>query len=150
MTWPPNILRIRIRRYGRVCLSIHLPLLLFVPFLVAAPIALLPVLLVVLVGYRPRNWSYRPIPVADRRQVTIYLDVGTAIPAAAAEAARQDSQAAAANTQARYRPKGVRLPRKPLPKRPRLWRCLGRMLLNSRGTRLRFKVKHNEVFLALR
>jgi hypothetical protein len=150
MTWPPNILRIRIRRYGKVCLSMHLPLLLFVPFLVAAPIALLPVLLVVLVGYRPRNWSYRPIPVADRHQATIDLDVGTAIPAAAVEAALRDAHAAAATGHARCRPEVLTLPPKLIPRRPGLLRCLGRILLNSRGTRLRFKVKHNEVFLALR
>lgn len=147
MTWPPNILRIRIRRYGRVCLTMHLPLLLFLPFLIAAPIALLPVLLVVMAGYRPRNFSYRPIPVADRRQATIDLDVGTAIPA---EAAKREAQAAAANSHASCRPEKVTLPPKTLPRRPGLLRCLGQILLNSRGTRLIFKVKHNEVFLALR
>lgn len=149
MTWPPNILRIRIRRYGKVCMSMHLPLLLFVPFLVAAPIALLPVLLVVLVGYRPRNWSYRPIPVVDRRQATIDLDVGTAIPSVASEAATRDAQSAD-NGHAGCRPERLSLPAKPIARRPGLLRCLGRMLLNSRGTRLRFKVKHNEVFLSLR
>jgi hypothetical protein len=128
----------------------HLPLLLFVPFLVAAPITLLPVLLVVIAGYRPRNWSYRPIPVADRRQATIDLDVGTAIPAVAAEAARREAQAAPANNHASCRPEKVTLPHKAMVRRPGLLRGLGRMLLNSRGTRVRFKVKHHEVFLALR
>jgi hypothetical protein len=150
MTWPPNILRIRIRRYGKVCLSFHLPLVLFLPFLVAAPITLLPVLLVVLAGYRPRNWSYRPIPVADRHQVTTDLDMGTSIPPVAAEAATQDAQAAAANSHASCRPERLTLPCQPLPRRPGLLRCLGRILLNSRGTRIRFKVKHHDVLLALR